>query len=59
MEQNEFKDRLLDVLNDTDELPIQDIMVEDRKDIVNIYLTDGTRFSVQIKDCGYWAVCKI
>lgn len=46
MEKNEFKDRLFDVLNDTDNLPIQDIMVEDRNDKMNVYLTDGTRFSI-------------
>lgn len=39
MEKNEFKDRLFDVLNDTDNLPIQDIMVEDRNDKMNVYLT--------------------
>ena len=44
---NEIKDRLFDVLNDADNLPIQDIMVEDRNDLINVYLTDGTRFSVR------------
>lgn len=43
MEKNEIKDRLFDVLNDTDNLPIQDIAVDDRNDMVNVYLTDGTR----------------
>lgn len=47
MEKNEIKDRLFDVLNDTDNLPIQDIVVDDRNNRVNVYLTDGTRFSVQ------------
>lgn len=32
MEKNEFKDRLFGVLNDTDNLPIQDLMVDDRND---------------------------
>lgn len=49
MEKNEIKDRLFDMLNDTDDLPIQDIMVEDRNDLINVYLKDGTRFSVHVK----------
>ncbi len=52
MEKNEIKDRLFDVLNDTDNLPIQDIVVDDRNNIVNVYLTDGTRFSVHVAKCG-------
>lgn len=46
MERNEIKDRLFDVLNDADNLSLQDIMVDDRNNMVNVYLTDGTRFSV-------------
>lgn len=59
MEQNEFKDRLLDMLNDTNDLPIQDVMVEDTNNRVNVYLTDGTRFSVHIENGGYWGLCKV
>ena len=50
MEKNEFKDRLFDILNDTNALPIQDIVVEDDNDILNVYLTDGTRFSVHVEN---------
>lgn len=46
MQKNEFKDRLFDVINDTDNLPIQDITVDDKQDMMNVYLTDGTRFSI-------------
>lgn len=56
MEKNEFKDKLFDLLNDTDNLPIQDIMVEDRNDLINVYLTDGTRFSVHVEKCGNWGL---
>lgn len=59
MEKNEFKDRLFDVLNDTDNLPIQDIMVDDKNNMVNVYLTDGTRFSVRVENCGKWCVCRV
>ncbi len=54
MEMNEFKDRLFDVLNDTDNLPIQDIVVEDVEDKINIYLTDGTKFIVRCEYSGEW-----
>lgn len=56
---NEIRDRLVDVLNDMDNLPIQDIMVDDRKNIMNVYLTDGTRFSVHVEKCGIWSVYKV
>lgn len=59
MEKNEFKDRLFDVLNDTDNLPIQDIMIDDKNNMVNVYLTDGTRFSVCVENCGNWCVCRV
>jgi len=56
MEKNEFKDRLFDILNDTNELPIQDIVTEDGNDILNIYLKDGTRFSVHVENRGSWSI---
>ena len=59
MEKNEIKDRLFDILNDTDNLPIQDIVVDDRNNIVNVYLTDGTRFSVHVENCGIWNLCEV
>lgn len=45
MEKNEVRNRLFDVLNDADSLSLQDIMVDDRNNMVNVYLTDGTRFA--------------
>ena len=44
MEKQKFKDRLYDVLNDTDNLSIQDIVVDEKNSIVNVYPTDGIRF---------------
>lgn len=55
MDKNEIKDRLFDVLNDTDNLPIQDIMVDDRINIVNVNLTDGTRFSIHVENVEFEA----
>lgn len=59
IEKNEYKDRVFDVLNDTDNLPIQDIVVDDRNKIVNVYLTDGTRFSVHVDKCGKWCIYEV
>lgn len=59
MEKNEFKDRLFDVLNDTDNLPIQDLIVDDKNSMVNVYLTDGTRFLVCVENCGIWNICEV
>ncbi|MBD5396094.1 MAG: hypothetical protein HDR71_17975 [Lachnospiraceae bacterium] len=59
MEKNEIKDRLFDVWDDTGNLPIQDIMVDDRNDIVNVYFTDGTRFLVHVENCGIWNIGKV
>ena len=52
MEKNGIKDRLFDALNDTDNLPTHDIIVDDRKNMVKVYLVDETRFLVHIKNCG-------
>lgn len=52
MDKDEFKDRLFDVLNDTDDLPIKDIGGDDKSDLITVYLMDGTSFSVHIENCG-------
>ena len=59
MLKNEIKDRLFDVLNDTDNLPIQDIVVDDRNNVLNIYLADGTRFTIHVENCGKWTLFKV
>lgn len=59
MEKNEIKDRLFDILNDTDNLPIQELIFDDRGNMVNVYLTDGTRFSVFVVNYGKWYLCEI
>ena len=42
------------MLNDTDDLPILDLMINDRNDMINVYLTDGTRLSDCVKNYGRW-----
>lgn len=59
MDKNEFKDRLFDIINEAENLPIQDIVVEDRNDMINIYLIDGTRFTIRVENCGNWGLYKV
>jgi len=35
-------------------LLIQDIVVDDWNNLENVYLADGTRFSVYVEKCGIW-----
>lgn len=44
---NEFKDKLFDILNETEHLPIIDIVVEDKRNRMKIYLFDGALFKIQ------------
>lgn len=50
MDINEFKDRLFDAINDADNLPVQDLVLEDRKDKIQVYLEDGSRFVVHVRE---------
>lgn len=52
MTHEEFKDRLFDVLNETDLLPIADIETNDRENILKVVLTDGTEFIISSKSYG-------
>lgn len=56
MEKQEFKDRLFDLLNDADTLPIQDLDLDDKNDILKIYFKDKTRFLIHIENCGNWEI---
>lgn len=42
-----------------DNLPIQDIVVDDQNNIVNVYHTDGNRLFVHIEKCGIWNICEV
>ncbi len=46
MELNYFKDKLFDVLNETDELDIADLNLEDRKDLLTVTMSDGSVFEI-------------
>lgn len=52
MELNEFKDRLFDILNDTDDLPIADIIVNDKENEIKILMNDHSSFVITSKSSG-------
>lgn len=54
MTKDEIVCRTFDILNETNELPIQDLIIDYQKQKVNVYLMDGTRFSIYIGDYGLW-----
>ena len=56
MSLNEIKDRLFDILNDTDNLPIADIMVDDARNNMKIYLEDGTIATITCELTGVWSI---
>lgn len=55
MEKNEFIDRLFDVLNDTNDLPIQDLKFDGIENNIYVHLEDGTKFLVSVE----WMVMAI
>ncbi len=54
MSQTEFIDRLFDAVNESDNLPIQDVVTDAAEDIIKVYLTDGSVFQIQCTNIGYW-----
>ena len=46
MTHNEFKDRLFEILNETEELPIADIETNDRENEIKVILQDHTQFII-------------
>lgn len=58
MSLNEVKDRLFDILNETDNLPIADIMVDDAKNNMKVYLEDGTIATITCEITGVWQLVK-
>ena len=56
MHKEEFTDRLFDTINESDNLPIQDIVTDAAKNTIKVYLVDGTMFEIKCGRCGYWCV---
>lgn len=51
---NEFKDRLFDLLNESDDIPIADIIADDGKNEFKILLKDHTSFTIICSYSGSW-----
>ena len=54
MELNTFKDIVFELLNETDSLPITDIIVSDRKNEIKILLDDHSSFIIKCSKRGTW-----
>lgn len=54
MSQAEFIDRLFDAVNESDNLPIQDIITDAVENTIKVYLTDGSVFQIRCENSGYW-----
>lgn len=51
---DEFTDRLFDILNETDHIPVADITVSDSKKEIRMLLKDHTIFTVKCSSSGTW-----
>lgn len=56
MRLNEFKDRLFNVLNETNDLPITDIIVNDKENEIKLLLDDHSSFIVTCRSAGSWFI---
>ncbi len=50
MELNYFKDKLFDLLNESDELGIAELNVEDRKNLLTVGTKDGNVFELVCRE---------
>ncbi len=46
MELNYFKDKLFDLLNESDELDLSDIIADDKRDTFTVAASDGSVFEL-------------
>ena len=47
MELNYFKDKLFDIINESDELDVADIQTDDHKDLFLVVMKDGSVFAIR------------
>ena len=50
MDLNYFKDKLFDILNETDELDITDICTDDRNDRLTVSVAGGSVFQIECRE---------
>lgn len=56
---DEFKDRLFDMINDSDGLSIADIITDDVQDEFRILLDDHSSFTVTCRCSGSWFLMRM
>lgn len=56
---DEFKDRLFDILNESDCLPVADIIADDRQDEFKILLEDHSSFTIRCCCSGSWFLMRL
>lgn len=49
MDLNYFKDKLFDILNETNELDIADISSDDRKNLLTVTIAGGSVFEIECR----------
>lgn len=52
MKQLEFLDRLFDVINETNILPIKDVITNEKDDEITACLSDGSLFTLKCEQCS-------
>lgn len=50
MNLNMFKDKLFDILNETDDLPVKDLEADDVKDTLYVTLSDDSVFKIHCSE---------
>jgi hypothetical protein len=58
MTHNEFKDRLFNVLNETDEMDIADIETYDKENQFKVVVSDGSQFIITTEPHGKFYLLK-
>lgn len=51
---DEFTDRLFEILNETEHMPVADIIVNDSKKEIKLLLKDHTVFTIRCFSSGTW-----
>ena len=49
MDLNYFKDKLFDILNETNELDITDIIADDRSNLLTVSIAGGSVFEIECR----------
>ncbi len=53
MDLNYFKDKIFELVNETDSLDINDIDADDRKNTFTVSLQDGSVFELECRQAGF------